>query len=80
MLGYTYAMVAIYTAVLMEYVLELRHEVFARNVLLGLSVALFIIIITLLNNDRKYYKRFKLHATTVWGKDFSQKGGEYNAI
>jgi Flp pilus assembly protein TadG len=69
MLGYIYAIIAVYTAVLMEYVLVLRNEQGASVVLMTLAILLFLVIIGFLFDDRKYYLRFKLHSVAIWGKD-----------
>jgi hypothetical protein len=71
MLGYTYAIAACYIAVLMEYVLELRGEFGARNVIGTFAVLMFLVIIGYLHDDRKYYKRFKLHSVAIWGQDLA---------
>jgi hypothetical protein len=72
MLGYIYAIIAVYTAVLMEYVLQLRGEYGARNVLMTFAILLFLVIIGYLFDDRQYYRTFKLHSITLWGKDFNR--------
>ena len=71
MKGYIYAVVSCYITVLFEYVLELRGEYSLRNIVGVFSVLMFLIIIGYLNDDRKYYMRFKLHSITLWGKDLS---------
>ena len=71
MVGYIYATTAVYIAVLMELVLELRGEYGARNVLMIFAILLFLVLIGFLRDDRQYYRTFKLHSITLWGKDLS---------
>jgi undecaprenyl pyrophosphate phosphatase UppP len=74
MLGHIYSVIIIYIAVLMEFVLELRGEYGARNVLLAVVICISLPIIGFMFDDRKYYRRFKLHSVTLWGKDFNTLG------
>ena len=72
MLGYIYAVVACYIAVLMEYVLVLRNEQHAAVVVCAFAIINFLVIIGWLFDDRKYLMTFRRHQVVLWGKDFNQ--------
>jgi hypothetical protein len=68
---FIYATIAGYIAVLMSYVSTLRHEPCGAAWSTAIAVMIFLLTISSLIDERKYYKRFTLHSIAVWGKDFN---------